>query len=37
MDYQTQYQTYLTRASAALEKACAQFLPEESEVCRAAR
>ena len=37
MDYQTQYQTYLSQASAALEKACAQFLPEESEVCRAAR
>ena len=37
MDYKTQYQTYLAQASAALEKACAQFLPEESEVCRAAR
>ena len=37
MDYQEQYHAYLTQASAALEKACAQFLPEESEVCRAAR
>ena len=28
---------YLSQASAALEDACAKFLPEESEVCRAAR
>ena len=37
MDYKTQYQMYLSQASAALEDACAKFLPEESEVCRAAR
>ncbi len=37
MDYQAQYHEYLTQASAALERACEQFLPEESEVCRAAR
>ena len=37
MDYQEQYQNYLAQAMAALEKACGRFLPEESEVCRAAR
>ena len=37
MEYKEQYQQYLARAQAALEKACGQFLPEESEVCRAAR
>ncbi len=37
MDYKEQYQQYLATAQAALEKACARFLPEESEVCRAAR
>ena len=37
MDYQEQYQNYLAQAMAALEKACSRFLPEESEVCRAAR
>ena len=37
MDYKTQYQMYLSQASAALEDACEKFLPEESEVCRAAR
>ena len=37
MEYKEQYQQYLARAQAALEKACDQFLPEESEVCRAAR
>ena len=37
MDYKTQYQMYLSQASAALEDACAKFLPEESEVCSAAR
>ena len=36
MDYQEQYQNYLAQAMAALEKACGRFLPEESEVCRAA-
>ena len=37
MDYQMQYQEYLAQAMQALESACQQFLPEESEVCRAAR
>ena len=37
MDYAKQYQEYLARANQALEKACEIFLPEESEVCRAAR
>lgn len=37
MDYAKQYQEYLARANQALEKACETFLPEESEVCRAAR
>ena len=37
MDYQEQYQNYLAQTMAALEKACGRFLPEESEVCRAAR
>lgn len=37
MDYAKQYQEYLARANHALEKACETFLPEESEVCRAAR
>ncbi len=37
MDYKQQYDQYLTQATAALDAACAQFLPEESEVCRAAR
>ena len=29
MDYKTQYQMYLSQAYAALEDACAKFLPEE--------
>ena len=37
MDYAKQYQEYLARANQALEKACETFLPEESEVCQAAR
>lgn len=37
MNYTEQYQRYLQRTEAALERACAQFLPEDSEVCRAAR
>lgn len=37
MDYEKQYQEYLTRVEHALNKACEEFLPEESEVCRAAR
>lgn len=37
MEYQAQYQKYLEQAASALEKICGRFLPEESEVCRAAR
>ena len=37
MEYKTQYQEYLLQATAALDAASARFLPEESEVCRAAR
>ena len=37
MDHKEQYQSYLAQAMSALEHACAYFLPEESEVCRAAR
>ena len=37
MEYKAQYQAYLTQAFSALEKACDRFLPEQSEVCRAAR
>lgn len=37
MDHKEQYQSYLAQAMSALEYACAHFLPEESEVCRAAR
>ena len=37
MDYAKQYQEYLVRVDHALETACNTFLPEESEVCRAAR
>ena len=37
MEYTAQYQAYLDKALAALEQACDRFLPEESEVCRAAR
>ena len=37
MDYKQQYQEYLNRATDALEKACNEYLPEESDVCRAAR
>ena len=37
MDYKEQYQNYLAQAMTALEKACDRFLPEESEVCCAAR
>lgn len=37
MEYKEQYGVYLAQATAALEAACAQFLPEESDVCRAAR
>lgn len=37
MEYQAQYQKYLEQTASALEKVCGRFLPEESEVCRAAR
>ena len=37
MDYEKQYQEYLERVNHALNAACEEFLPEESEVCRAAR
>ena len=37
MEYKAQYEAYLAQASKALDVACGQFLPETSEVCRAAR
>ena len=37
MEYKVQYEAYLAQASKALDAACGQFLPETSEVCRAAR
>ena len=37
MNYQERYTAYLSQVSAALDAACTEFLPEESEVCRAAR
>ena len=37
MEYKAQYEAYLAQASKALDAACRQFLPETSEVCRAAR
>lgn len=37
MDYHQQYEEYLGRARQALDRACERYLPEESEVCRAAR
>ena len=37
MDYEQQYHDHLTRAENALEAACAAYLPENSDVCRAAR
>ncbi len=37
MEYKAQYEAYLVQASKALDAACGQFLPETSEVCRAAR
>ena len=37
MDYKVQYAEYLAQVSAALNDACDRFLPETSEVCRAAR
>ncbi len=37
MEYKVQYQEYLDQATAALDAACARFLPEGSDVCKAAR
>lgn len=37
MDYQKQYHDYLTKAANGLEAVCAAYLPEDSEVCKAAR
>lgn len=37
MNYQEQYDAYLTRAKRALEEACRRYLPAESQVCQAAR
>lgn len=37
MEYHQQYDQYLARTRQALERACERFLPETSEVCRAAR
>ena len=37
MEYKAQYEAYLAQASKALDAACGQFVPETSEVCRAAR
>lgn len=37
MEYTERYHSYLARVETALERACTRFLPEESEVCRAAR
>ncbi len=37
MEYQERYQRYLTLAQDSLEKAADCYLPEKSEVCRAAR
>ena len=36
-EYKKQYDEYLSRAEQALERACERYLPETSEVCRAAR
>ena len=33
MEYKVQYQEYLDQATAALDAACARFLPEGSDVC----
>lgn len=37
MDYQAQYAEYLSVFSCALQECCDLYLPESSEVCRAAR
>lgn len=36
-NYEIRYRAYLDRVNAALERACGQFLPLESQVCQAAR
>ena len=36
-EYKKQYDEYLARAEKALSQACEHYLPEESDVCRAAR
>jgi geranylgeranyl diphosphate synthase type II len=36
-EYEQRYKAYLNDANTALETACETFLPQESEVCRAAR
>lgn len=36
-NYEIHYRAYLDRVNAALEKACGQFLPQESQVCQAAQ
>ena len=37
MEYKAQYETYLAQTTEALNTACDRYLPEESQVCRAAR
>lgn len=37
MDYQAQYQRYLEQITQTLQETCEIFLPDTSEVCRAAR
>lgn len=37
MDYQTQYAEYLALFTRVLQECCERYLPESSEVCRAAR
>ena len=36
-EYKKQYDEYLARAEKALNQACERYLPEGSDVCRAAR
>lgn len=36
-EYKKQYDEYLARAEKALSQACERYLPEGSDVCRAAR
>ncbi len=37
MEYEAQYQEYLISITKSLERVCDRYLPEESDVCRAAR